>query len=240
MGVLTTALDLAKWDAAFRDTRLLSQSSLDAISTPARLNDGSSFPYGLGWNLWPLRGSRVMGHGGTFRTGYSSQIDRFPDEDLTVIIVANLHGAFDDREIGGEIAGFYNPAFRLVSSMTRRPDPDRERSRMLRGVLGLVGSGIHDPELLTPGFPITGYTQSRWQERHSGLQSFAFVDCQERSAGGQAFGGAAIHEVCFYHFSDAQGAGYLVYSLAQDGKVADLYVEEFVPQPNDEPGAGPQ
>jgi CubicO group peptidase (beta-lactamase class C family)/pimeloyl-ACP methyl ester carboxylesterase len=238
VGVLTTALDLAKWDAAFRDTRLLSQSSLDAISTPARLNDGSSYPYGLGWGLWPLRGNRVMGHGGTFRTGYSSHIDRFVDDDLTVIVVTNLHGAFGDREIGAEIAGFYNPAYRLASSMTPRPDPDPERSQILRSVLGLVGSGIHDPGRLTPDFPITAYTQSRWQERHSGLKSFTFVDCEDRSTKGLASSGEAIHEVCFYHFSDAQGVGYLVYSLAQDGKVADLYAEEFVPHPQGAVGVG--
>jgi D-alanyl-D-alanine carboxypeptidase len=62
VGVLTTALDLAKWDAAMRDTRLLSRSSLDEIATPARLNDGSAVEYGLGWGLWLTRGYSTMSH----------------------------------------------------------------------------------------------------------------------------------------------------------------------------------
>jgi D-alanyl-D-alanine carboxypeptidase len=227
VGVLTTALDLAKWDAAMRDTRLLSRSSLDELGTRARLNDGSTVEHGLGWSLWPSRGFGTMSHGGTFRTGFSSEISRYVDLDMTVIVVANLWAAFLDRDVAQEIASFYDPAFRLASTMQPRLDPDPARSRMLRSVIGLVARASHDPALMTADFPIAEYTTARWQERHEGLSSFVFVDCESRDRPALAGGASDISEVCFYSFSEPRGAGYLVFMLARDGKVVDLYTEEF-------------
>jgi len=83
VGIRTTALDLAKWDAAMNDTRLLKQSSLDAMFAPARLNNGSTAPSGLGWMLFPVRGHSVAFHGGGFRTGFNSTINRYLDDQLT-------------------------------------------------------------------------------------------------------------------------------------------------------------
>ncbi|MBA2670131.1 MAG: hypothetical protein H0U67_07170 [Gemmatimonadetes bacterium] len=34
---------------------------------------------------------------------------------------------------------------------------------------------------------------------------------------------------CFYSFVEPRGSGYLVFLLARDGRVADLYAEEFRP-----------
>jgi D-alanyl-D-alanine carboxypeptidase len=229
VGVLTTALDLARWDAAMRDTRLLSQASLDLIATPARLEDGSSFPYGLGWNLWPVRGFRTMSHGGTFRTGFSSDISRYVDADLSVIVVANLWRAFFDIEIGQEIASFYDQSFRLISTMQPRSDPDPDRSHRLRSVIGLVGRGSIEPAVMIEEFPIGVYTLARWQERHEGLREFSFVDCRPHPLHGADVSRSAVSELCFYSFADPRGTGYLVYSLTRDGRVADLYDEEFRP-----------
>jgi D-alanyl-D-alanine carboxypeptidase len=227
VGVLTTALDLAKWDAAFRDTRLLSQASLDIIATPGRFNDGSTSWSGLGWNLALTRGGRTMFHGGGFRTGFSSTIERHVDADMTVIVVANLWNAIDD--IGQEIASFHHPEFRLISTMQPRADPDPARARMLRSVIELVGRSYVDPARMTEDFPIGLYNTPRWQERHEGLRSFTFVDCEPRTPRGPDAGASAVSEVCFYSFADPRGTGYLVYSLTRDGRVADLYVEEFRP-----------
>jgi D-alanyl-D-alanine carboxypeptidase len=228
VGVMTTALDLAKWDAAMRDTRLLSQASLDLIATPARLNDGSSFPYGLGWGLLPVRGLRTMQHSGTSRTGFSSIISRYVDADMTVIMVTNLWNVHREPM---QIASFFDPTFQLISTMEPRSDPDTDRSNMLRSVIGLVARGTVDPTHMTENFSIDAYDLTRWQERHEGLQRFLFVDCQPRAPRGVASDGSAVAEVCFYSFTDPQGTGSLVFSLTDDGRVADLYTEEFRPHP---------
>jgi D-alanyl-D-alanine carboxypeptidase len=231
VGVLTTALDMAKWDAALTDTRLLSRTSLEDMFAPAELNDGSTSASGLGWFAWPVRGYRSVAHSGGFRTGFSSTIERYLHHDLTIIVLTNLWEAFDGGAIGSVVASFYDPDFRRISSMTPRTDPDPERTHMLRSVVGLVGRGIIDLQRMTPGFPMDAFDTARWQDRYEGLASFAFIDCHHRSDGADTSAGEPIHEVCFYSFSEPRGVGYLVYALARDGRVMDLYTEDFAPHP---------
>lgn len=45
---LSTVMDLAKWDAALSTGKILKQSSLDQMWTPAKLNSGATNPYGFG------------------------------------------------------------------------------------------------------------------------------------------------------------------------------------------------
>ena len=66
VGIHTTALDLAKWDAAITDGKLLKRSSWDVMFTPGKLNDGTTIPAGLGWFATPSRGifGFMAGHSG--------------------------------------------------------------------------------------------------------------------------------------------------------------------------------
>ena len=68
--------------------------------------------YGFGWFLDPWRGRpRMWHHGAT--TGFRSVIERFPDDRLTVVILANRDD-LDVRALALEVA-----APRLVG----HPDP---------------------------------------------------------------------------------------------------------------------
>ena len=97
--LVSTVLDLAKWDAALSGGTLLRPSSLETMSTGARLNDGSPAVIGaddagrllesaMGWHLSIDLGHRVVHHGGNI-DGYSSQVERFVDDRVTVIVLAN-------------------------------------------------------------------------------------------------------------------------------------------------------
>jgi CubicO group peptidase (beta-lactamase class C family) len=85
----TNVLDLAKWDAALYTTRLVKQTSLDAIWTPVKLNDGKTYPYGFGWDLAPKNGHRAVSHDGAWQ-GFTMSISRYLDDRLTVIVMTNL------------------------------------------------------------------------------------------------------------------------------------------------------
>jgi CubicO group peptidase (beta-lactamase class C family) len=85
-GVFSTVRDLAKWEIALASGKVLNELSLTAIWTPAKLNDGTSYPYGFGWELENVRGHRVITHTGMTGTEYT----RFPDDKLTVIVLTNL------------------------------------------------------------------------------------------------------------------------------------------------------
>jgi D-alanyl-D-alanine carboxypeptidase len=92
-GIVSTALDLAKWDAALDSDRLLTASSKAAMWSRVKLNDGSTFGYGLGWFLEDVNGHRHVFHPGG-APGAAALISRYPDDRLTVILLANGGAAY--------------------------------------------------------------------------------------------------------------------------------------------------
>jgi CubicO group peptidase (beta-lactamase class C family) len=95
-GVYTSLNDLEKWDRALAGHTLLSAKEMASALTPpatasGRLEkpDGSVAPfYGFGWFLDPYRGHRRYSHYGE-TVGFRTAIQRFPDDHLTVIVMAN-------------------------------------------------------------------------------------------------------------------------------------------------------
>ena len=85
---LSTVSDLARWDAALYDDRVLTESSRNQMWTPMRLNDGSPTEYGFGWELDTMDGHRGVHHGGSL-PGFRAEMSRFPDDGLTVIVLTN-------------------------------------------------------------------------------------------------------------------------------------------------------
>jgi CubicO group peptidase (beta-lactamase class C family) len=104
-GIYSNLNDLDKWDDALRKGTLLSKNEMAAALAPIRLANGAlpNWPtehsednlapgkpvsYGFGWFLDPYNGRPRMWHSGT-TTGFRTVIQRFTDEDLTIIILAN-------------------------------------------------------------------------------------------------------------------------------------------------------
>ena len=105
---LSTVLDLAKWDAALYTDNILSASTRRQMWTPVTLNDGKSYPYGFGWMFATVAGHRLVHHPGGM-PGFRSDIARFVDDGLTIIVLMNL----DDVDIDALIevlASIYLPA----------------------------------------------------------------------------------------------------------------------------------
>jgi uncharacterized protein (TIGR03435 family) len=103
-------LDLAKWDEALYGTSLLKQSSLDRIWTVFPLNNGqpNRDDYGFGWGISKANGHKVIQHGGAWQ-GFTCFIQRYVDDNLTVVVLTNLAGA-DPGRFATKIAGLVNPA----------------------------------------------------------------------------------------------------------------------------------
>jgi CubicO group peptidase (beta-lactamase class C family) len=101
-GIYTNLDDLAKWDNALRNHTLLSQAEFQPAITPTAPPesasaggekfftdpDGKPVSYGFGWFLDPYRGHERMWHTGS-SIGFRTIIERFPKDDLTIIILAN-------------------------------------------------------------------------------------------------------------------------------------------------------
>lgn len=97
--IVSTALDLAKWDAALRSETLLKKISLDQMWTPFVLSDGKPHPYGFGFNVADFRGHQLISHGGQ-TAGFAANISRYINDNLTIIVLTNL----GDQGLGGAIA----------------------------------------------------------------------------------------------------------------------------------------
>jgi CubicO group peptidase (beta-lactamase class C family) len=124
---LSTALDLAKWEAALLTDRILKGSTKTEMWTPVMLNDGRKYPYGFGWQLddWPAdspapTGVPMIRHAGSlpgFRAGYF----RWPSYGLTVVVLTNLSNA-PIEGLGASIA------IRVVPEL-KRPSPSQTGKR---------------------------------------------------------------------------------------------------------------
>jgi CubicO group peptidase (beta-lactamase class C family) len=102
-----TVYDMAKWDAALYTEKFLKRASLEEMWRPVTLNDGNTHPYGFGWALNVVRNHRLLEHGGSWQ-GFKSQISRYPDDKLTVIVFANQARA-NPAKLAHEVAGLFNP-----------------------------------------------------------------------------------------------------------------------------------
>ena len=56
--------------------------------TPGKLNNGSATKYGFGWRIEQTEGRLNIGHGGS-TSGFSASLQRFPNENLAVILLSN-------------------------------------------------------------------------------------------------------------------------------------------------------
>jgi CubicO group peptidase (beta-lactamase class C family) len=89
---VSTVLDLARWDAALHAERPLARATRDAMLAPARLTDGATSGYGLGWYLDSLDGRRRAHHGGSL-PGFRAHMSRLVDDSVSVIVLTNAEGA---------------------------------------------------------------------------------------------------------------------------------------------------
>jgi hypothetical protein len=70
------------------------------MMAPTPLNDGSTFPYGFGWGFATYEGRRIYHHTGGV-SGFACHMLHLRDEDLTVIVLANLYLFPFDRVMRG-------------------------------------------------------------------------------------------------------------------------------------------
>jgi CubicO group peptidase (beta-lactamase class C family) len=104
---LSTVTDLAKWDAALYTDTILTDASRRQMWTPVTLNNGTSHPYGFGWELVSFRSRRLVYHSGGV-PGFRAQFARFADDKLTVIVLMNLDDVDPDAIVRG-VATFFLP-----------------------------------------------------------------------------------------------------------------------------------
>ncbi|MEP6742913.1 MAG: serine hydrolase, partial [bacterium] len=119
-GVVTTLMDLAKWDEALETEKLVRTATMRQAFTPLKLNDGTESPYGFGWALGKHNGLEMVEHAGGY-LGYRAEIRRYPAEHTTIILLSN-NATFEMVPLGKKIAGIYL-ADKMIMPAAMKVDP---------------------------------------------------------------------------------------------------------------------
>ena len=97
-GVISTVMDLARFDVALSAGRLLSPDSRKVMLTANRSPTGTVLPYGLGWFVQDHAGEQLLWHSGLWEGKYSALYLKAPERRLTLILLANSDGLrWDNR-----------------------------------------------------------------------------------------------------------------------------------------------
>ncbi|WP_242859871.1 serine hydrolase [Clostridium drakei] len=83
--------DLYKWDRSLKEHKLLTEKTLDKMfSKHVAMSEGDNLDYyGYGWMIYDSPDLHEIYHGGNV-LGFTSNIERIPDKDLTIIILSNI------------------------------------------------------------------------------------------------------------------------------------------------------
>jgi D-alanyl-D-alanine carboxypeptidase len=147
-----TASDLARWDIALMEHKLLSETSLQQLTREVVLANGAGTRYALGLDVSLQNGRRAVGHGGEI-DGFTSHHLFYPEDGVAVVVLTNQEAVDAPQTI----------AARLAEMMLQRASPaggatlDRDRAMFLS-----LQHGSLDLKLLTPN--ARDYFSSQAQE----------------------------------------------------------------------------
>jgi CubicO group peptidase (beta-lactamase class C family) len=86
--LVSTVLDLERWNEALDGQKRLTAASKEQMWRPMKLSNGNATKYGFGWFIDTVEGHQNIGHSGS-TSGFSASIQRFPNERLVVILLTN-------------------------------------------------------------------------------------------------------------------------------------------------------
>ncbi|HEX8737801.1 MAG TPA: serine hydrolase, partial [Pyrinomonadaceae bacterium] len=98
-GLISTVLDMAKYDIAIDQNRFLNKETQALAFTPTVSTRGEPLPYGLGWFTQNYKGIKMLWHYG-YWTGNSSFILKIPEKNITFIAMANTDNLSRPTDLG--------------------------------------------------------------------------------------------------------------------------------------------
>lgn len=217
-GMISTAHDMALWSAELDSSRLVSPALHALMLAPARLNDGSTFPYGFGVGLDDYRGAPVLQHGGTYNAGYSAHLVVMPERGLAVIILTNQHQG-DPGAFGSALLSLADSTLRAIASLPSERDRMPERTRRLAALL----NGDSTAAATTPAWRRLMYPQVRGFLSDVVPLTVAYITCDDVAARRiERFGGMAALE-CYYRLRHDPMTMTLSVLYTRDGRITGMF-----------------
>jgi CubicO group peptidase (beta-lactamase class C family) len=132
-GLLSTVLDMARFDAAIDRHQFLKPETQERAWTRFVSTRGESLPHGLGWFVQGYQGQKLVWHFGHWGTGFSATYLKVPAKGLTLIMLGNSEALSDPfYATGGMETNAFACAFLrlfVLEDLRGRtlPDPDWSR-----------------------------------------------------------------------------------------------------------------
>ena len=217
--IVSTIIDMTKWDAALRGSTFLKPESKREIWKQFNFNDGKPSPYGFGWRISDVRGHKLIGHTGQ-TAGFGAANFRYVDDDVIVIVLTNLGEIGLGGQIAARIAKFYIPAISL-KAMKGKPETDPAMGTRLLSVLRSRAENKSDPELLSTDLARTLSTE-RSKAAYQRIASYGLPK-------GVVFVGSEGEGVrTFYRYKAETDKRTFLWRIALDGegKISEMTLEE--------------
>jgi N-acyl-D-amino-acid deacylase len=205
--------DLVAWDTAVMRRKVLRPESWRQILTPARLNSGKTYPYGMGWAIEERGGQPLQQHGGAWQ-GFKTQLSRFIGDSLDIIVLANSAEA-DPGRIADGIAAIIDPAL-AIKTPTPIADREPQVTARLSRLLDTIREGKLTPDELAyvraGFFPDAAELYRKQLQTLGPQQKLVLLDRRE----------LGDDRVYTYEVAFANGSRYVRVALAPDDKVASF------------------
>jgi D-alanyl-D-alanine carboxypeptidase len=143
--IISNVADMAKWDEALLQRKLLKPSTYDLMWSGGKLNSGRTRPYGTGWNLTAFGARPYVGHAGN-SAGYSAGFARYLEPKLSVVVLCNLY-PISGEGLARQIAENLDPSLKYKAPNGLN-DPNSARTEKVKSALLKLAEGSPDESLL--------------------------------------------------------------------------------------------
>ena len=144
-GIYASASDLARWDLAIGDGKLLSRKSLERFTSARKLADGRSTDYGCGIGVRRVGGETVLSHSGAV-AGFLAYNAIVPRTRSAVVLLVNTDGG-NPGELHQEILSLLLGPLTQVPVVRGPPAAEVARDLFRQMQRGTIDRSRLSPEL---------------------------------------------------------------------------------------------
>ena len=207
-----TPSDLAKWDIAFLEHKILSARSYEEFTREVKLKSGDSTHYALGLSLSDVSNMPVYGHGGEV-SGFISSNTILPTHDGAVVVLSNQ-----------DVISMVGPIARSIANLVFQPEQkeasDKDNQQVKQILAGLQAGRI-DRALFTANAN-TYFSDQALEDCRSSLKPLGKLNAVTATA--ESLRGGMIHRSYTAEFEKKKLL--LNIYLLPDGKFEQFLVED--------------
>jgi CubicO group peptidase (beta-lactamase class C family) len=129
--IYATASDLAKWDLALIDGKLLKPESFKLMTRPRKLSDGRTSNYGCGLAVSERAGLTVLSHNGAV-AGFLAQNMMVPANRSATVLLSNFDASGDVGALYRQVMATIFPKGPDIPKIAGPPAPEKAKELFLK------------------------------------------------------------------------------------------------------------